>query len=282
MNSSITVGIDGSAESLDAADWAAREALRRGLPLHLLHAGDTPDARTGLPELDAPAARVSHVLDRAARALAFAHPALEIVRRRVPGPPAEALVAAAGSAEALVLGSRGFTGFAGFLVGSVALAVAARADRPVVLVRAGERIEDEHWDSAAGPYRPVVLGLDLDHPCDELVEYAFDAATVRRAPLLVVHTWMVPLAPSGAADDPEEEKMRALAAVLTPWRHKYPDTEVTERSVHGRAAHHLLVASTKASLLVVGRSIPHGPRLGPVAHSVIHHSLCPVAVVAHV
>lgn len=105
---------------------------------------------------------------------------------------------------------------------------------------------------------------------------------MRRAPLLVVHTWMVPLAPSGAADDPEEEKMRALAAVLTPWRHKYPDTEVTERSVHGRAAHHLLVASTKASLLVVGRSIPFGPRLGPVAHSVIHHSLCPVAVVAHV
>ncbi|MEV6719479.1 universal stress protein [Streptomyces xanthochromogenes] len=281
MQRIITAGIDGSAESLDAADWAAREALRRGLPLLLLHAGDEPESHTGLPELDAPADRTGHALDRAARALAFAHPGLEISRRQVAGPPVAALLDAAASCETVVLGSRGFTGFAGFLVGSVALAVAAGATRPVVLVRAGERTEDEHWDSAAGPYRPVVLGIDLDHPCDELIEYAFEAAAARRAPLHVLHTWAFPLAPSGSAVDPEEEQLHHLAATLNPWRHKYADTEVTERTIHGRAAHHLLMASTKASLLIVGRRIPSGPRLGPVAHSVIHHSLCPVAVVAH-
>ncbi|MGW2813546.1 universal stress protein [Streptomyces sp. NPDC001415] len=281
MQRIITAGVDGSVESLDAADWAAREALRRGLSLQLLHAGDGPEARTGLPELDVPADRVAHAVDRAARVLAFAHPTLEIVRRQVPGPPVEALLAAAESSETLVLGSRGFTGFAGFLVGSVALAVTARATRPVVLVRAGERAEDEHGGSAAGPYRPVVLGIDVDHPCDELIEYAFYAAATRRAPLHALHTWTVPLAPSGSAIDPEEEKTHALAAALTPWRNKFPDTDVTERTVHGRAAHHLLMASTQASLLVIGRRIPSGGRLGPVAHSVIHHSLCPVAVVPH-
>ncbi|MFJ8383969.1 universal stress protein [Streptomyces sp. NPDC094438] len=281
MQRIISAGIDGSVESLDAADWAAREALRRGLPLQLLHAGDEPEARTGPPELDAPADRVGHALDRAVRVLAFAHPTLEILHRQVPGPPVDALLTAADSSETLALGSRGFTSFAGFLVGSVALAVAARATRPVVLVRAGERAEDEHWDSAVGPYRPVVLGIDLDHPCDELIEYAFDAATARRAPLLALHTWAVPLAPSGSAVDPEEEKMHDLAAALTPWRNKFPDTEVTERAIHGRAAHHLLMASTKASLLIVGRRVPSGAHLGPVAHSVIHHSLCPVAVVPH-
>ncbi|MEV6046756.1 universal stress protein [Streptomyces xanthochromogenes] len=282
MDRIIIAGIDGSAESLDAADWAAREALRRGLPLLLLHAGDEPRSHTGLPELDAPAERTGHALDRAARALASAHPALEISRRQAAGPPDAALLDAAASSGCVVLGSRGFAGFAGFLVGSVALAVAAGAGCPVVLVRAGARAEDEHWDSAAGPYRPVVLGIDLDHPCDELIEYAFEAARARRAPLHVLHTWAFPLAPSGSAVDPEEEQLHHLAAMLNPWRHKYADTEVSERTVHGRAAHHLLLASTGASLLIVGRRIPSGPRLGPVAHSMIHHSVCPLAVVPHV
>ena len=42
----VVVGLDGSRESLAAADWAAREALRRGLPLRLVHAwagGTSPD-----------------------------------------------------------------------------------------------------------------------------------------------------------------------------------------------------------------------------------------------
>ena len=34
----ITVGLGGSPESVAAADWAAREAQRRDLPLHLVHA----------------------------------------------------------------------------------------------------------------------------------------------------------------------------------------------------------------------------------------------------
>ncbi|WP_406346741.1 universal stress protein [Streptomyces sp. NBC_00648] len=282
MQRHITAGIDGSRESVDAADWAAREAVRRGLPLHLLHVDEGMAGRTHMPELDVPAERERTALDRAAVQLAYSHPTLEIRPARALGQPAVTLVEAAETSEALVLGSRGFTGLAAFMVGSVALDATARAACPVVLVRAGERPEDEREDGVVGgPYRPVVLGLDLARPCDELLAYAFDAAASRHAPLQVLHAWAVPLVPSADADDPVAEKARALVAVLAPWKQKYPDMDVREQSVHGRAGHHLLMASTKASLLVIGRRADAGTRIGPVAHSVIHHVLCPVAVVPH-
>lgn len=49
-------------------------------------------------------------------------------------------------------------------------------------------------------------------------------------------------------------------------------------------ANHLVDASRKASLVVVGRKIrrsPIGAHIGPVTHAVLHHSTAPVAVVAH-
>ncbi|MFC7303482.1 universal stress protein [Streptomyces monticola] len=297
----LITGIDGSRESLDAAAWAAREAERRGLVLQLLQAGaahhdarraehfppaesrDTPD-----DEADGP------LLERAARQLTRAHPTLEIHTVRTPQPPVPALLDAAEPAEALVLGSRGFSAFAGFLVGSVALSVAARAGRPVILVRAGELPQDEHLpgpDGTAGPhspYRPVVLGIDLDRPSDDLLAYAFEAAAVRRAPLRVLHSWTLPplrTYPPGVTLPPEarelqEAKQQTLAAVLQPWHNKFPDIQVMEHVLYGRPAHHLIKAATGASLLTVGRTRA-GTRLGGTAHSVVHHVTCPVAVVPH-
>lgn len=45
MKKAVAVGVDGSPESLAAADWAAREAVLRGLPLRIVHALElsTPD-----------------------------------------------------------------------------------------------------------------------------------------------------------------------------------------------------------------------------------------------
>ncbi|MFI1105157.1 universal stress protein [Streptomyces melanogenes] len=279
MQRHITAGVDGSRESVDAADWAAREAVRRRLALHLLHVDDEPTAPTGLPELDAPGARERMALDRVTVRLAHRHPGLALKPVVALGPPTATLLEAAGTSEMLVLGSRGFTGCAAFLVGSVALQTAARAAGPVVLVRAGECPQDERQGpSGTGAFRPVVVGLDLDHPCDELLAYAFDAAATRQAPLHVWHAWAAPLVPSADAVDPAVEKAGVLAAVLAQWRRKFPETEVVERTVHGRAGRQLVMASTRASLLVVGR---RADRLGPVAHSVIHHVLCPVAVVPH-
>ncbi|MCX4767971.1 universal stress protein [Streptomyces sp. NBC_01275] len=300
----ITVGLDGSPESLAAADWAAREAAQREIPLRLLHAGDSLGPFY-VPFMEVPAPGVivaqrewaDRVLREAESRLTQRHPGLRITVQQVGEEAVAALLSAAEDTELLVLGSRGLGTMAGFLVGSVALAVVARAERPVVLVRAGERVEDERLPDAAGdgaittPYRDVVLGLDLENPADAVVEFAFEAARLRAAGLRVVHGWN-PAAvygygavlDSGLDAELAKEARHGLSDVLRPWKDKYPGVEVREQSVVGGAGRHLVHASRDAALVVVGRRRRQtlvGGRIGPVTHGVLQHASAPVAVVPH-
>ncbi|MGI5466610.1 universal stress protein [Streptomyces sp. CA-132043] len=298
----IVAGLDGSRESLAAADWAAREARRRGLPLRLVHAWEgltPPGADPDLPELAVPRRWAHQILSEAADEVTQRYPDVRLTCEQVGSVPTEAMREAAEHAELLVLGSRGLGGVAGVLVGSVALATVAHARRPVVLIRAGETAEDERLPAGAGqlgtdtPYREVLLALDPDSACDAPVEFAFDAAVRRRAPLHVLHVWSPP---AGYGDLPatayaleidselEARARRAVAAVLHPWRDKLPEQPVLETVTMGRAANSVPAAARRAGLVVVGRRIRHsavGAHIGPVTHAVIHRVRCPVAVVPH-
>lgn len=44
MTVQVTVGLDGSSESVAAAAWAAREAVRREAPLRMVHVEELPVA----------------------------------------------------------------------------------------------------------------------------------------------------------------------------------------------------------------------------------------------
>jgi nucleotide-binding universal stress UspA family protein len=294
----VIAGVDGSAESLAAAEWAAREAVRRERPLRLVHACNWHPHQDTEPASAAARQLARRVLHQAEERVSRLCPGLVVRDEQVEGPATAALLQAARGADLLVLGSRGLSGFTGFLVGSVALGVVARAERPVVLVRAGEEAADEHLPADDGTpstrtgYRDVVLGVDLSRPCDEVIEFAFEAARTRRARLKVVHAWQPPapfaLGPGdiGLVEGPQRagEWEGFLTAVLQVWRDKYPGVEVVEAVTEGRAQPALIRAATGASLLVVGRRTtarPTGPRTGPVTQSVIHHAGCPVAVVAH-
>lgn len=309
MATTVTVGVDGSPESLAAADWAAREALRRDLPLHIVHAWDwQPYAYTEFADDETHRHWAQRIPYDVQEGLLRRYPDLRITFEQLADAPVQALLAAAATAELLAIGSRGISGLEGFLLGSVALPVVARARRPVVLVRAGARPQDEHRPQhrpqdehrpdvgdAAGqsvsPYRDVLLGLDLERSSDALIEFAFRAAAARAAALRVVHTWTLPpVYAYGAAIDigietaMAEDRQAALADVLLPWREKFPDVEVIQQALMGRAADHLANASAGASLVVVGRRNRRplvGPSIGPVAHAALHHCVAPVAVVPH-
>ncbi|MFI9617219.1 universal stress protein [Streptomyces sp. NPDC052023] len=301
MTRTIVVGLDGSPESRGAAEWAAREAKLRGLPVKVLHVWEpVPEPMAQAPLLGPEAQQ--HWSDEIARdsaeGLRLRHPGVEVTAEHCAGRPSEVLCEAAKGAELLVLGSRGLSGIGGFLVGSVGLAVVAHAECPVVLVRAGEQAADEHETdpagipSAATRYRPVVLGIDIDNLDASVIEFAFDEAARRDTGLRVVSGWHLPpyFETNGPTVDLEryEELVRSKAVALTEallvWREKCPSVDVGEESRPGSPADQLIDVSHRSSLVVVGRRIrrhPFGMHIGPVTHAVLHHATAPVAVVAH-
>ncbi|MER6687585.1 universal stress protein [Streptomyces minutiscleroticus] len=300
MPRTITVGLDGSPESRAAAEWAAREAELRGLPLKLVHVWEpVPEPMAQAPLLGAETHQhwTERIPREAAEGLRLRHPVVDVLTEQLAGRPSDALVDAAKDADLLVLGSRALSGIGGFLVGSVGQAVVARTETPVVLVRAGEQAADEHAadpsgvPSAATGFRPVVLGLDTDRPDETVIAFAFEEAARRGTALHVVQGWNLPpyyvygmAADADLLNEIARQRVAELTQVLGPWRQKYPGVEVVEVSRSSSPAQHIVDASREASLVVVGRRIrrsPFGVHLGPVTHAVLHHATAPVAVVAH-
>lgn len=288
MQPVVTVGLDGSPESLAAARWAADEADKRGLRLRLLHAWPllTPEpapASSGVDQ-DYWAKRLVHT----ARAeLQARHPGLTILASLVADDAEKALLQAASESEMTVLGSRGLKAVESFFLGDVSMSVVARAERPVVLVRAESPAEG----TSPAPADRVVVALKLNGPADDLLDYAFHTAAVREVPLVAVHGRSVPLhahVPWGvdhaATEEMTREAQKELSKALRPWHDKYPQVDVADSIRLTSPAKAVVQAAQGAALLVVGRRAHrHGvaPHLGPIAHAALHHGRCPVAVVPH-
>ncbi|MFF3608899.1 universal stress protein [Streptomyces sp. NPDC002463] len=282
MTAQVTVGLDGSEESLAATGWAASEALLREVPLRLVHVEEWPNT----PEL--PLAYARTLAERAERLLRDEadrarkdHPDLEVLVEHARGRAAEELTAAANEADLTVLGSRGFGGVLGFVVGSVSLAVVGSAQQPVVLVRAK--------DGQVAHEGGILVGVDIYHPCEALLAFSFNEAARRNLPLRFLHSWTLPasygyaaIVDPGIGEELGSRLIGGLDDLLEPWRKTYAGVDVTAKAVVGSAAYQLVEAARTAQLVIVGRrsrKVPVGPHLGHVAHAVIHHSPAPVTVV---
>jgi nucleotide-binding universal stress UspA family protein len=69
---------------------------------------------------------------------------------------------------------------------------------------------------------------------------------------------------------------------LEPWRRAHSDVVVDVMVEGGSAARHLVDASARADLLIIGARLRRdgdGMRLGGLAYSVLHHARCPVVLV---
>ncbi|MBP2368149.1 universal stress protein [Pseudonocardia parietis] len=282
----VLVGVDGSESAADAVRWAATEAAARGTGLRLVSVF-TPLPARHLHDMGLSAAYDQQVRATTAETLDTAvelagHTAPEVVTEAevVTGYPAPVLVEESAHAALTVVGSRGLGGFSGLLIGSVAVALAARGQSPVVVVR-GDHSE---W---AGGDRPVVVGIDGSPTSEKAVAAAFEEATLRSAPLVAVHSWLdVVLQPAGTMlnrDAVQAEEQSVLAERLAGWEQDFPDVELRRTVVEDRPARALITASESAQLVVVGtrgRGGVAGLLLGSVSHALLHHAQCPVLVVS--
>ena len=281
----VVVGIDGSESALEAVRWAAAEAARRGVPLRVVTAFEwNQDQALGRIGLGADYREI--MLEAARRQLAEAVAVAEETARNdveqqlVVGFPIPVLEAESRRAQVVVLGDRGYGGVSGLLVGSVSVAMASRAECPVVLVR---REDDQPLENRE---RPVVVGVDGSEISESAVAFAFDAASRRGVALVAVHTWsdqlIDPMVPLLGWDAIETEEQEVLAERLAGWSAKYPDVQVERSVTRDRPAHALVEESRRAQLVVVGsrgRGAAAGLLLGSVSHALLHRAHCSVAVV---
>lgn len=281
----IIVGVDGSEQSLQAAEWAAEESVRRGAPVRIVYAiapwlfDTSVDPRAGAVRewlRDSGQDVVGQAVARAHRRAPQASVSAEVV----PGGPAHALVKEAANAAMVVVGSRGSGELTGLLLGSVALQVASHAPAPIVVVR--------HQDTPA--HREVVVGVDGSPSSVAAIDFAFEEAQLRGARLRAILAWRHPVSTAPGDMQPlvydpkvvADEEERTLVECLAGHRDKYPDVEVVHEVMHDRPVRALTGASARADLLVVGtrgRGGFTGLMLGSVSHAMLHHAHCPLVVV---
>jgi len=277
----IVVGIDSSDNAARAAAWAAREADERGLALILVHAVDLPGGAGPAAEppgwANARREDGQKLLDRVQSSLQEQFPGLSITAEVADFSAAKSLVVMSGHAQFVVTGTRGHGGFAGLLLGSVSLKVAAHAQCPVVIVRGDE----------AGEVRnEIVLGVEPEQP-EAPIRFAFATAARLGAKVRVVRTWEPDPMYGGYyyADDTQSVEQRMaddVDALLKPMRDEFPGVEVSVRLVSGNTVPVLIEAARGARLLVVGahrRRTPLSVGVGHVTHGLLSHSPTPVAVV---
>jgi nucleotide-binding universal stress UspA family protein len=280
----VVVGVDGSEESLLAAEWAAMEAKRHGLPLRIV------SAPAMAPRMQAyrvsPVTVADSLRDASVQALRTAvartkdvTPGLEVTTVLLSAPPAPAVTDSGADAAMLVVGARGAGGFAAMILGSVSRYAAARATCPVIVVR----------QASMAVHQEVTVGIGDPQDTSEALTFAFEEAAGGHADLVAVHAWSwFPSALHTSVDQdamdapfhPEQisdEAVRSLSAALDRWREKYPDVRIRHDVIRGHPARILANYSARSDLVVIGRH--GGPGIGSVQHALLDHARGPVAVV---
>jgi nucleotide-binding universal stress UspA family protein len=135
----IIVGVDGSAHSLRALDWALREAQIRSVPLTVIAVNPALVSYWGAVTYPEGKADQEHerqevqaAVDKATSSLNGQLPQVTVTV--TPGSPATRILEAAQDADMVVVGSRGSGGFSRLMLGSVSTQVAQHATCPVVVI----------------------------------------------------------------------------------------------------------------------------------------------------
>ncbi|MFC4561116.1 universal stress protein [Nocardiopsis mangrovi] len=287
----VVVGVDGSETGLAALDWAAQEAVDRGVSLRIMHALSMPliavplAAPVRLPETPEIVERAKALVTYSVERVGDRWPDLPVHAQISSQPAAQALLAAAKDAGLVVVGSRGLGAVGAIFLGSVSVRVSAHAACPTAVVPP-DGPPSELRD------RRVVVGVDGSEPSAVALDVALREAAQRGVGVTVLDAWHSPEpvdllmydteVPSPARDRAEGHVVERIDRMVAEARTAATaDVPVEVRAVVDHAARALLDQSAGAGLVVLGsrgRGGFRGLLLGSVSHAVLHHTSIPVIV----
>lgn len=292
---SVLVATDFSEPAAVGVEWAARVARDRGARLHVVHvvSPPMPVADFTTPPLtldrelrDAAGQRLDALLAEPPLAGLEAHAVLR------DGTPSLAVLDVAGevSADLVVVGTRGLTGFRHLLLGSTAERIVQRATMPVLSVHPGDRRPE------GGP-RTVLVPTDFSADAGAALEAASASLRLRldegdgETRVILLHVYHVPAeystyGPSASlyrlGDEMEKALLERLEALAEPLRGGGRSVEVAAMpGIPGEVI--VQLAEERSADLVAmgthGRSGVAHLLLGSTAERVVQHAPCPVLTV---
>jgi nucleotide-binding universal stress UspA family protein len=267
----IIAGVDGSAESLAAARYAAAAAGMRSCDLMLVHAFSPPpptSAQATMTALADSRTDAGELMTAAAAQLSLS-PHVQLHTLAEPGGPTAVLAMVAQWADMLVLGRDKVSWGERVMMGAVTSQVARRVTCPLVVVPSGWRA------GHVGKPPPVVVALDTESSGEAALALAFREAELRRTRLVVLHAERI--------GRPARDVAAAgfdLAVLLAKWKEDHPKVAVSTIMVSGDPDTQLVRWSRSAAVLVMGR--PHqrgwGSWMRSVARSVMRQTHCPLII----
>lgn len=302
----IVAGVDGSDQAMCAVVWAAREAERRKLPLHLVTAYSVPvfaasSLDAGYATIDDSVIRegAEAVLKQAvAKASTYD---VDLHARIETGDATGVLLELSEGAAMMVVGSRGRGGFVGRLLGSVSSALPAHAKCPTVVVPLSSAarlpeadVEVPHGHESDCPdqsgVRPVVtVGVDGSEHARMASLEAAELATRRGLPLEVLctlppFTGSLAWVPAPLDREALHEDLLVQLEAGKQWLNShFPDLEISLKLLDGPPVELLIEESRTVEILVLGtrgRGGFAGMLLGSTSQGVLHHAKGPVMIVS--
>lgn len=258
----VIAGIDGSAAALHAAEWAADEALARGVPLRLVYV--TKARHTSTDDYNGDVHHGRTALQQAAVTVESRCPTLSVSTSIVGGPAGAALLALSAQAEMVCVGSVGIGRYARSILGSTASELAEKSSCPVAVIRPAD-------DTAGHGVNWIVVAVNDDPDHTAVVDCAMHEAALRDAPVLALGDRASATAPHGLDDDVKELRRRY------PGVHVYPIAERAD------VRHFLKKHRERVQLAVIGstESSDLAEIIGHREHPMYRHANASALVVRH-